>query len=130
HNYFSFLDKLTAFLISFRDRDGQYIRIPPRKMQAPINPKITILPIKIPIDSAISQAGTSSIPTRKNIIIGEKNGINELIVINVASGTFKPNIAMKNPIIIKINIGINNCCKSSTRLTSEPNIAAIVAYNK
>src|SRR5699024_4441637 len=99
-------------------------------MRAPINPKISIVPIKIPIDSAISQAGTSSIPTRKNIIICEKNGINELIVINVDSGTFKPNIAMKNQIIININIDINNYCKYSKRLTSEPNISSIVAYNK
>src|SRR5699024_11953556 len=85
-----------------------------------------MVPIKIPIDKEICQTGTSSIPTRKNIIIGAKNGIKDVIVINFASGMPKPNIAIKNAIITRNTIGKTNCCTSSTLLTSEPNIAEIV----
>src|SRR5699024_6541560 len=59
-----------------------------------------------------------------------KKGIYEVTVINVASGRDKPNIAMKNATIIRNIIGKISWCTSSTRLTSERSIAAIVAYNK
>src|SRR5699024_9173406 len=71
---------------SFNDLEGPYISTPPRYIRAPIAANKHMVPIKIPIDKEICQTGTSSIPTRKNIIIGAKNGIKDVIVINFASG--------------------------------------------
>src|SRR5699024_8207792 len=95
-----------------------------------MNANNVIVLIKIPIDKMISHPATSTTPTLKNIIIGDVNGIKEDRYTSVESGAFRPNIAIKKAIMIKNIIGINNWLTSSTRLTSEPNIAAIVAYNK
>lgn len=58
---------------------------------------MTMVSSVIPIPTAACQNGISSMPTRRNIIIGVKNGINEVTVINPASGAFKPNIAIIKP---------------------------------
>src|SRR5699024_11206832 len=129
-NVYSFFDIGNSPCKSFNHLEGPYISTPQRYIRGPIAANKHMVPIKIPIDKEICQTGTSSIPTRKNIIIGAKNGIKDVIVINFASGMPKPNIAMKNAIITRNTIGKTNCCTSSTLLTSEPNIAEIVAYKK
>src|SRR5699024_3352268 len=128
--YFSFLDNCNACLKSFSDRDGPYNKTPPRYTRAASHPKMMIVRINILIDRATSHIGTLIIPTLKNIIIGAKNGMNDVIVINFASGIDKPTIAIIKAIIISIISGKISCCTSSTRLTNEPSMAAIVAYNK
>ena len=95
-----------------------------------MNPRIIIVPMSNPIDNSTSHNGISSMPTRRNMIIGEKNGINDVIVIIFEFGDVVPYTAMKKAIIIKNIIGNNRCWTSSTRLTSDPSIAAIVAYRK
>src|SRR5699024_120896 len=128
--FYSFFDIGNAPLKSFNDLEGPYISTPPRYIRAPIAPNQHMVPIKIPIDKEICQTGTSSIPTHKNIIIGAKNGIKDDIVINFTYDFPKPNKATKNAIITRSTIGKTKCCTSSTLLTSEPNIAEIVAYKK
>src|SRR5690625_7656981 len=89
---YSFFVNTNAFLKSFNVREGPYISTPPRYILAPNHPNNPIVKIRSAIETEISQIGTSNIPTRKYIIIGEKNGIKEVIVINLASGIPKPKI--------------------------------------
>src|SRR5699024_9097318 len=93
--FYSFFDIGNAPFKSFNDLEGPYISTPPRYIRAPIAANKHMVPIEIPIDKEICQTGTSSIPTRKNIIIGAKNGIKDVIVINFDSGMPKQNIPNK-----------------------------------
>lgn len=106
------------------------MRTPPLYTFAAKMPSTIILIIKITIPNSGSQNGKLRIPTRMNMIIGVKKGIYDVIVIKVASGVYKPNMANRKPMTINQVIGAMICGTSSMRLTSEPNKAARVAYRK
>src|SRR5699024_8431384 len=89
-----------------------------------------IVPIKRLIDKATSQTGTSSIPTRRSITIGEKNGINDVMVTRLDGGDVSPDIAIRNATTSKRINGVTAWFASSDLFTKEPNMAANVAYNK
>ncbi len=127
--YFFFVN-CNAVLISLKEVDFPYIKTPPLYTLAPNTANKMIVATNSPIDNPTTQKGIFNIPTRKNIIIGVKNGINDVAVIKPTSGWPRPNIAIIKPATTSKVIGVIICWTSSIRLTSDPRKAAKVAYKK
>lgn len=88
-----------ALRMSFQELYLPYNITPPRYTRAPKTAQATINPIRNKRESPTSHAGTSVMPTRKNMIIGVKSGINDIAVMNGESGDESPNIEMKKAVI-------------------------------
>jgi len=130
HGPYLFFVNCNAVLISLKELDLPYISTPPLYTRAPKMAKMTMVTNRMTIPKIASHVGISNIPTRKNIIIGVKKGIYEVIVMKEESGFPRPNMEIMNPATTKSVIGVIICWTSSILLTSDPKKAARVANRK